>query len=52
MGAFEQSSGYPAADGTHLCRDSAAMTRLYTGMIALQQIECEFSSKFGSKIGK
>lgn len=26
------------------------MTRLYTGEIPLQQIEAEFSSKFGSKI--
>lgn len=40
----------PAVIRQQMGHTSAAMTRLYTGEIPLQQIEAEFSSKFGSKI--
>jgi len=40
----------PAVIRQQMGHTSAAMTRLYTGEIPLQQIQAEFSSKFGSKI--
>jgi hypothetical protein len=41
----------PAVIRQQMGHTSAAMTRLYTDEIPLQQIQAEFSSKFGPKIG-
>ena len=40
----------PAVIRQQMGHTTAAMTRLYSGEIPIEQVQAEFSSKFGTKI--